>query len=256
MLKKVLLMIIIGLLSFSTFSILAPLVMAPETTLFSDNFEAATIDPFWTVTQDYGTVTLSSDQAHSGFQSVKMSSIGGGQRGMTLSHTFQAVGKGIASVWLYDTTPRTNTLYAALDVINTDVPWGTPGFGTWVIVQDWDPDYYHAHDGITDYTTIILRTLGWHEFKIVYNPGNVEMFIDGTLVNSYVGDYGFNLVQLQVFGPEWRPNATFYFDDFFVQWVPIAPPVGVPELNMSLPTITSIATVIYIAIRKRQNKKE
>jgi len=219
------------LLASSMFLVQNPVVFAQIS--FSDSFEGTTIDPFWTVTQQYGTVTLSSDQAHSGSQSVKMSSIGGGQREMHLSHTFPAVGKGIVSVWLYDTTPGMNTLYASLGVFNSALPYGTPGMGFQIAVMDWDPYWYHAAAwGIGEVT--VARTLGWHKFKVVYNPGDAQFFIDGMLVASFPGDYVFDHLDLSVFGPSWRPDATFYFDDFYVQW---APPVVTATIDIDPDTL-------------------
>src|SRR5438034_6612311 len=63
-------------------------VSQADTISYSDSFEASTINPFWTVTQQFGTVTLSTDQAHTGAQSAKFSSTQGGQREIHLVHNF------------------------------------------------------------------------------------------------------------------------------------------------------------------------
>jgi hypothetical protein len=193
--------------------------------VYSDDFEAATIDPFWSVTEQYGTVELSSDQAHSGSQSAKFSSTSGGQRQISLAHDFPDVTKGSVSVWFYDTTAGQNTLYALLDIFNSTVAWGEPGYRFHVGVWDSNPDWYGAADGITTVLTSIPKTVGWHEFKIAYNSSSVQILIDGTEVASYAGDYGFDRSVIGVFGPSWRPNGTFYWDDFNVEAPPL--PVGV-----------------------------
>jgi hypothetical protein len=59
-----------------------------STTVFNDGFEAAGIDPFWTVSQSFGSSSTSSVQAHSGAESVQFSSTPVGRREKRLTHTF------------------------------------------------------------------------------------------------------------------------------------------------------------------------
>jgi len=186
------------------------------TITFLDDFEAQSIDPFWTTTQEYGTVALSSDQAHSGSQSAKFSSTSGGQRNILLKHEFPNVIEGNVSVWFYDTAPGQQTLYSFLTLYNSTVPWGESGYLFGLGVNDWDGSNYFfgGPEQLGDGRTSIPRTVGWHKFEIKISSTGGQMFIDDILVHSFTGDFGFNAVQLSLSGPDWRPNATYYFDDF------------------------------------------
>ena len=92
---------------------------------FYDSFEGQSFDPFWTtISQQYGTASLSPDQVHSGAQSAKFSSTDGVQREIGLGHNFPDVIKGEVSVWFYDTDPGRRTLYSYLTLFNSNVSWG------------------------------------------------------------------------------------------------------------------------------------
>src|SRR5690349_24329307 len=100
-----------GVLVFVCFS--APIVASAQSA-YSDDFEATTVNAFWTSTmQQNGTVALSTDQNYtsSGIRSIKFASASGGQREMHLTHTFSAPTKGTFSVWYYDYAPGQQTLY-------------------------------------------------------------------------------------------------------------------------------------------------
>ncbi|MFB3888770.1 MAG: hypothetical protein ACE14S_04700 [Candidatus Bathyarchaeia archaeon] len=55
---------------------------------------------------------------------------------------------------------------------------------------------------------------------MVFNLGDLQIFIDNNLVKTYTGNYRFDFVQIGVMAPSWRPYGEFYFDDFNVQWIP------------------------------------
>jgi len=95
----------------STCAVLVLLLAIPKLGLaqqaaFTDTMEA----PFWTLTQTFGTVTLSNDVNHStnGKQALKFTSLPGGERYMHATRTFSSRGKGTFSIWFYDcrTRPR------------------------------------------------------------------------------------------------------------------------------------------------------
>lgn len=90
----------------------------PSGESFHDDFESQTLDPFWTVRQQFGTASLSSEQSHQGAQSVRLSSMSGGQKAVQMTHQFADVMKGTVSVWFYDSAPGVETLYARLAVFN------------------------------------------------------------------------------------------------------------------------------------------
>src|SRR5689334_17125159 len=80
--------------------------------IYTDDFDQATINSAWTLTTQYGSVALSAEQAHSGSQSVKLSSTAGGQREIHVTRNFASPIKGTASIWFYDTAPGQATLYS------------------------------------------------------------------------------------------------------------------------------------------------
>ena len=186
----------------------------PQT--FCDSFEAADFDPFWELEAQFGSVTLSTEQSHDGTQSVKFSSISGGNRSLSLTHGLGQIVKGTVSVWFYDTAPGQQTLYSHLDLWNSTIPYGEPGFLFSVGVEDWIPDVYSriGPDAIGDQVrSNIPRTLGWHHFEIRIGETEGTIYIDGNEVLAFTGDYGFDKIDLVTFGPSWRPNATYYFDE-------------------------------------------
>src|SRR5438445_7517431 len=84
---------IFGIVVLSTFGHLA---RAQD---FTDGFEAPSIDPYWTATTQFGSVSLSTDYTHIGVHAVKFASSSGGQRNIILSHSFASPTQGIFKVW-------------------------------------------------------------------------------------------------------------------------------------------------------------
>jgi hypothetical protein len=189
---------------------------------YSDNFEGNTINPFWTITQQLGTVSLSTAQFHSPTHSAGFSSVGGGQRDIRLTHTFGSAVIGDVSIYYYDTAPGQETLYQFLRLTTDEGPNGQLYIGT----QDFDAFCYTAAAGILGpnascgifpqyLTTNVPRTLGWHLLDINVQPGNVSFSIDNTQVFTTSGNYTFNTIDFGESGPGFRPaNVTAYFDDF------------------------------------------
>lgn len=191
----------------------------------SDGFEDAALSPFWTVYEDFGSVTLSADQAHGGTQSVRMSSRDGGNRGMFLEHRFPELMKGSVSVWFYDTKAGQDGLYATLSVFTSHIAWGQPGYLFFVGVMDWDYDWYHVQGAVVvpyGFATSVRRTVGWHQFRINYDTDRWTIFVDDVRVAEFTGDYAFEKVDFGVSGPSWRSNSTFYWDDFTMEVYPAA----------------------------------
>jgi hypothetical protein len=193
---------------------------------YSDNFEASSINSFWTTRQQYGSVTLSTDQSHGGSQSAKFSSTNGGQREMHLTHVFPSPTKGSFSIYFYDAAPGQETLYESLYLSNSNTA-DTAAIGT----QDFDAYcykafLYNANTGVLQgpnatcgiypqtEATNVARTLGWHKLEVNVAASSVSLSIDGTQVFSAAGDYSYDTVDVTVSGPVWRPNTTAYFDDF------------------------------------------
>lgn len=176
---------------------------------FSDGFENGAIDPFWSTFQQLGTAQLSSEQSHSGAQSIKLSSSLVGQRTVLLTHTFSQATKGTLSVWFFDNSPGTATLYSGLYAYNTVT---SDSFA--VNVADWNGTHYVWHGpGSGEAPTGVPRTAGWHELTLRVTDTGFEALVDQVVVGAIAGDFTFDTVHLLLQGPGSRA-ATFYFDDF------------------------------------------
>lgn len=213
-----------------TFAVLVSSVALGAPLSFADNFEGPAFDSFWTVTQQFGTASLSTAQAQSGVQSVQFSSTDGGQRQMSLTHQFASPVTGTFSVYFYDAAPGQETLYQQLSISNSSNPSSNMNIG----VQDFDAYCYmasvngagpNANCGVYPQgsTTSILRTPGWHQLLIDVQSTGISGYIDGALAYSQSGSYSADRVDIFMSGPFWRPNTAAYFDTFsFAE-------TGVPE---------------------------
>ena len=77
-------------------AVIAALTAMPAFAAFFDSFEGASLNPFWTVSDNrLSTGTLSTTQAHTGTQSFKMQSLPGGQRFFVIDHNFGIKQKGV-----------------------------------------------------------------------------------------------------------------------------------------------------------------
>jgi hypothetical protein len=200
----------------------------------SDGFEGSSLNPFWTVEQlAYGQFSLSSDQAYSGSQSLKLNSLDGGQRYVYLAHDFGQAMQGTVSIWFYDGHPGQETFYVHFRVSND-----TPALGATLGLQDWDPSYYHAGASFdplpNEGQTTIARSLGWHKFEEIFESSGAGLFIDGQLVCSSSENLGFNKIEISLMGPAWRPNAEFYFDQFYADVHPVPLPPSLLLLGSGL----------------------
>ncbi len=191
------------------------------TITYSDNFEGSSINPFWTVSQQFGTVQLSSDVSHSATHSAKFVSSSGGQREVDLAHTFATPVTGDFSVYFYDVAPGSQTLYEDLYLLNSAHPDQNAYIGT----QDFDASCYAVYIGGNgpnqpcgsfpqSTTTNVARTVGWHLLDINTGASGTSASIDGTVVYTSLSSYSYDLVKLDISGPSFRPNTVAYFDDF------------------------------------------
>jgi hypothetical protein len=105
----------------------------------SDDFEQPTLDSAWATTEQFGSVSLSTEQHRSGVQSVKLSSTSCGQREIRLIRNLAGPTKGTASVWFYDTSPHQQTLYSHFILFSGGEAKAA------VYVQDYDGSFYYAH---------------------------------------------------------------------------------------------------------------
>ncbi len=236
--------------------VLTPLAPAGTIT-YTDGFEGSSFNPFWTVGQVTGTVSLSTNQAHSGTQSAEFASGDGAGRFLTLTHTFSSAMTGTASVWFYDSAPGQQTLYEQLRLYTASAyPLGLTLVGT----QDFDAFCYaasidtssgtvgpNANCGIypQQSTTNISRTLGWHLLSITMGPSATSVWIDGAQMFGITGSYTFDTVQIDVQGPVWRPDTVAYFDDFSITATTTTPEPGTLGL-------LSLALLLGGSIRARR----
>lgn len=199
-------------------------VTGSSTPGYGDSFEGSAPDPFWTLSQSYGSVSVTSEHAHSGAQSLRFASVPGGQRDMRATHRFAAPVRGRFSVWFLDVAPGQETLYEFFRLENnaTDVH---AAIGT----MDYDSNCYVAvvtRQGVNSgpdarcgrypqvSTTGVLRTPGWHQLEILVEASSVTFGIDGAPVYSEAGSFSFDEVQFTVSGPHWRPDTQAFYDDF------------------------------------------
>lgn len=209
---------------------------------FIDSFEAATLNPFWSVHTQSGSLTVPSNaQAHTGTRSAQFNSTSSAlHKEIQLFHTFPQPVFGKVSVWVYDTGAdvfSSNYLFLTLDnsVLGMRSDIGTqdydlgPGIGG---------DVYYYRNWV-DYNqqpsrSSIDRTRTWHEWAIDTQPGSLSISIDGSTVYSGSDGKPFDSVSLSMFGPSWRPAWVGYFDDFqFVEAGPNPVPVP-PSLAMAI----------------------
>ncbi len=194
-----------------------------------DTFEASTINPlFWSKSQQYGTVNLSTDvdKTVGGRQSLKFSSVQGGQRGVGVSHRFASPQKGTFSIWFYDVAPGQETQYEQISLYNS-VTTDAASIGT----QDFDAYCYEAqlynvrsgqqqgpnqNCGIYPQTstTNVHRAVGWHILTISIGVDSITLAIDGKAVFTTSGDYSYDMVTILQSGPDWRPDTYSYWDDY------------------------------------------
>ncbi len=187
---------------------------------FSDNFESATLDPFWTISAVAGSVTFPSTvRAHSGSQSVQLNSLqGAGEKGISLRHALAQPTYGQVSVWMYDSGADLSSanymgLHCNVGYLQTsDYDLGPSNGGT----------YNGAAANGSGFITAVDRTQAWHQFAINSTESALTMSIDGTTVYSGAGGTPFTGINLVMYGPTWRPAWSAEFDDF--QFVPVPEP--------------------------------
>jgi len=204
---------------------------------FSDGFEGSTIDPWWdTYVLNAPNPVLSTDHAHSGSQSLKLSNVPGGQNYCALLRPFSSPQSGRLSVWLYDTAPGLQTRYATLSGSQ-----GTMSFS--MGIMDWVPNNYRVGAGTGGSWAEAWpgpRTQSWHHLECVATENSFEGYFDGAPVLSQAGDYRFDEIWLNVSGPGWRPAATYYFDDFTYTPAPI--PITIDTVAVGSPGNTADTT--------------
>ncbi len=212
---------------FLVLSFLLTLCISAQPITLSDNFEESQINSFWSLYEQNGVVELTTEESFSGTQSVKLSSTSNeGTRNVALQHFFPEQMKGEISVKFFDTSPGLESLYSGLYLFNH---FNDPTEHFFALTYDWDGEKYWVNSGNGAVQTTVDRTAGWHEFKIIFSQSQIEFFIDGNSVLVTAGDYSFDQVNLRLYGPDFRPDAHFYFDDFYINAYPAASEGGINQ---------------------------
>jgi hypothetical protein len=239
---------------YIAFSTLASVAMMAQP--FTDGFEGSAIDPAWALEQQSGSISLSTQQAHSGSQSLRFASEALGlQRSIVARRFLPVSSKGQFTAYFYDSSPGNETLYMYFWLFNAATPQQYARIG----VDDYDGQCYKANivnaQGVEQgpstncpggfrpdqNTTAIPRTAGWHRFDIDVQATTVALRIDGNTVLNFSGDLSFDTIALSISGPLWRPNVVAYFDD--VSLTPLAPSYAVHALYDSTRAVKSGATI-------------
>lgn len=221
---------------------------------FVDGFEGTSIGSYWTPSTNYDyrfgvrttpMPTISSDQAHSGSQALTL--ISNGYTGALVTHDYATLQKGTISVWMYDAYPGIRTRYVALRLFNSTAVAGSLGSDFGITTDDSSANTYRAETAGGSNPMVTPRTLGWHHLEIKYASNAVEQWLDGSLMQTVTGDFGFDQVQLSNGGwPYDLQTATYYFDDFS------ANTYSVPEPSSLLALITGGFALCGYAVRRRK----
>jgi len=197
--------------------ILLARITSAQTVSYTDNFESPTLNPFWRIIANAGSVTVpSTAQAHSGSNSVQFNSLSNaGQKGIYLRHDLEQPSFGQISVWFYDNGAGVGSAnYLTLTASG-------PNGGMNLFTQDYDfgpgtDGHYYKYDatGVPATTTALPRSQGWHQFAINTQAGSVTLSVDGTAVYSGAADLPVSSFAFGMYGPTWRPAWTTSFDDF------------------------------------------
>lgn len=104
------------LVGFAASAISVAHASPPPAAAFGDSFEGLLLYPYWSVIHDFGSIALSKDVSYSGSHALKFSSVSGGDRQISLVHSFGLLTKGTVSIAFYDVAPGQETLYEQLSV--------------------------------------------------------------------------------------------------------------------------------------------
>ena len=131
---------------------------------FTDGFEAATLNPFWTSKAQSGSISLGSTMVYAGSQSLQLQSYYySGQKDIRLFHTFEQAMYGTFSVMVYDTGADQNSgNYLQFYIKNA----ADDAAVLWVNDYDWGPSN------------------GGNWYYSVYDEGEVRDTVDGVLGNA------------------------------------------------------------------------
>lgn len=190
---------------------------------YGDDFEATTLNPFWSLSFSRGLATFPyTAQAHSGLQSIELRGLEDGNA--HLAHSL-VPSYGQVSLWVYDTgSSLTTGSYFSLNL-------GGVLLGTIRNPLLPDPAQYQFHisppsggENTPVFTSPIDRTAGWHQFGVNSQLDSLSITIDGTQVYSGAGGHPISLLDFAVITTPGHPAWSYYFDDFQANLTPVPEP--------------------------------
>lgn len=220
----------------------------------SDDFESATLNPFWSTFALSGAVDFPSTAVvHGGTQSVALRTISTGQNmEVQLFHNFVSPTYGTASVWMFDAVadqPSGNYLAFYL----TDAT----GFVAGIATQDFDfgpstgGTYNYSISGSDGIDTEIDRTQNWHHLLLTSLPNKLEISIDDSVVYSSTNGIPFTRLTMNVHAPGFRPGVTAYWDDASVTGFSATP---VPEPSTLVIFASGVCCWLVVGCRRRPER--
>jgi hypothetical protein len=189
---------------------------------FTDSFEGAALDPWWSTFTQSGSISLSTAQARTGKQSLQLDTTASSlDKGVGVYHSFASPQYGDVSVWFYDTGAGVSSSnYITISINNQATGWGAAldtydyGFAGGGPGRGDQYNYFDTATMANPSETGITRTQAWHQFEFRATPQSLSILVDGTTVYNRAGDVPFDRVSLSLSGPYWRPAFTTFFDDF------------------------------------------
>jgi hypothetical protein len=183
---------------------------------FTDGFEGASINPFWTASGP-GTASLTTSAAHSGSQSLQLATSPTWPWYADLSHDFGIEQMGSVSIYVQSQLCCGSSADIALRRANGD--WAniqqldTGGFQTRVFIGGVESGYFFGSS----------TPLSWYLFEISTDLNGVTVKLDGTTVLTNASITSFQFVDLTVWG---GPAGSANYDDFSANTVAVPEPAS------------------------------
>ena len=203
------------------FPLMAALCLAPAgaaATLYTDNFEASSINPFWTLSGP-GSATLTGSAAQSGSQGLQLTASASFPWNITLSHDFGSDLSGAVAVYLQ--VPQCCGFSAALSLF--------AGNGDWVNLERVNNGATGARISVAGQQSVNPVSFSgnpWQLLEIGADSSGVIARLNGATVLIDPRITNLRSVELTLWG---GPTGTAYFDDFAVTETPepgTAPLIG------------------------------
>lgn len=192
-------------------------------TIFQDNFEHNSFAPYAEATASNGTITTSSDVAHSGTYSLKCALTSGGGSVYVLKQML--FGTRIrCRFWVYLTSTLVNNINSSSGDIVLMAGYDS-GYTTTTMIMQLQPSIMQlfANDWEAGVQTSLPSADTWHciEFDIYFNSstGYMYLWVDGVLADS---DTGVNTGDLTVLNINFEAGdwsnitGTLYIDDIVI----------------------------------------